>query len=90
MSEVITCDDCDKIAGIYICTGCYEKAKAAVRVEEMKKAIRILESRQRTAKALTYEEDYLAAYEDALIFLRAELERLERPNEAIKFRTVFD
>ncbi len=90
MPEVIPCDDCEKPCGIYICTGCYEKAKSRARIEEMKKAIRIAETRQSTARGLNYEKSYLAAYDDLLVFLKAELYRMEHPDYAAKTRTVLD
>lgn len=48
----------------------------------LKKAISIVESRQATAKALIYDEVYCAAFEDVLVFLKAELFRQEHPDQA--------
>ena len=90
MPEIIPCDDCEKPAGIYICLGCYEKAKDKGRIDGLKIAIRIAESRQSSAKALNYNESFIAGFEEMLVFLRAELWRQENPEEARKTRTTLD
>ena len=59
-------------------------------VEGLKKAIRIIECRLHTAQGLNFEDSYVAAYEDALVFLKAELYRQENPGHAAKTRTVLD
>lgn len=56
----------------------------------LKKAIDIAENRLRTAAGIGYNESYQAAYEDILVFLRAELWRQENPEEAKKTRTILD
>lgn len=89
MAEIIPCDDCEKPCGIYICTGCYEKAKGSP-VPGLKKALKILESRETTARALIYDEVYLAAFNDLRIFLNAELFRAEHPEQAADSRTVLE
>jgi hypothetical protein len=53
----------------------------------LKKAIKIVENREATAKALIYDEVYMACFKDLLIFLRAELWRQENPEEAKKSQT---
>jgi len=88
MPEIIPCDDCEKPCGIHICTGCYEKPKVLGRIDGLKLAVKIAESRLGTAKACGYNESYQAAYEDMLVFLRAELYRQEHPDKAV--RTTLD
>lgn len=56
-------------------------------IDGLKKAIKIVEGRLATAKAIGYNESYLAALENTLVFLRAELWRLENPEEAKKSAT---
>lgn len=82
MSEIIPCDDCEKPCGIHVCTGCYEKAKGRNLVPGLKEAIKILESREATAKAINYDEVYLEVCRDLKIFLVAELFRQEHPDKA--------
>lgn len=89
MPEIIPCDDCEKPCGIHICTGCYEKAKGNL-VPGLKKALRILESREMTGKALGCDESYMAAFNDLKIFLDAELWRQEHPQQAAESRTMLD
>ena len=57
---------------------CCEDAKKAGKVEGLKRALSILENREATAKALIYDEVYLAAFHDLRIFLNAELFRTEQ------------
>lgn len=78
----MNCDDCGKPCGIQICTGCFGKAQSESLVPGLKKAIKILESREHTAQILTYDEVYLAAFHDLKIFLKAELYRQENPDKA--------
>jgi hypothetical protein len=59
-------------------------------IDGLKKAIRIIECRLHTAHGLNFDEVYIAAYEDALVFLKAELYRQEHPEHAAKTRTVVD
>jgi hypothetical protein len=47
----------------------------------LKKALKILDNREATAKALIYDEVYLAAFEDLRIFFNAELWRQEHPDQ---------
>lgn len=79
---ILPCDDCTNDAGIYVCTGCYEKAKTSGRIEGLKKALKILDNREATAKTLIYDEVYLAAFHDLRIFFNAELFRQENPDRA--------
>ncbi len=61
---------------------CCNKAKQEGKVEGLKRALSILKSREATAKALIYDEVYLAAFEDLKIFLNAEIFREEHPERA--------
>lgn len=83
----VPCDDCGKPCGIYICTGCYEKAKSSL-IPGLRKALKILDGREATAKALGYNESYLEAFKNLRVFLNAEIWRQENPEEAKKSRTI--
>lgn len=54
----------------------------------LKEAIRIVEIRVATSKILKYNDAYMGAYEDALVFLRAELWRQENPKQVEDSNTV--
>ena len=86
--QEVPCDDCGQPCGIFVCTGCYEKTKTSGRIEGLKRAISIVESRQATAKALNCDEVYMAAFEGILVFLRCELYETEFPERALP--TVLD
>ncbi len=83
----MNCDDCGQECGIQICTGCYGKAKGSSLIPGLKKALKILDQREATAKALIYDEVYLEAFKDLRIFFNAELWRQENPEEAAKSQT---
>ena len=86
----IPCDDCSKPCGIFICTGCYEKVKTLGRVDGLKKALNILESREATAKALGCGDEFLAPFEQLKVFFNAAIWRLENPVEAYASRTILE
>lgn len=79
---IVPCDDCGQPCSIFICTSCYEKSKiSAGMIAGLKKAIKILDNRETTAKAFIYDEVYLAAFKDLRIFFNAELFRQEYPEQ---------
>ena len=84
---VVPCDDCGQPCGIFICTGCYEKSKGSSLVPGLKKAIKIVESRQATADALNCGEEFMEPFRQILVFLKAEVWRQENPEEAKKSAT---
>jgi len=61
---------------------CCKKAKNEGKVEGLKRALSILNTRETTAKILIYDEVYLAAFKDLRIFLDAEIFRSEHPEQA--------
>ena len=82
----IPCDDCGKPCGIYVCTGCYDKNLRP----GLKKAIKIVQNRQATAKALNCGEEFMEPFKQLLIFLEAELWRAENPDKAKESYTYLD
>jgi hypothetical protein len=59
-------------------------------VPGLKKAIKIVDNRLATAKALDCGEEFTGAMEQIQVFLKAELWRQENPEEAKKSSTVLD
>ena len=83
IQKEVPCDDCSQPCGIFVCTGCWEKNLKP----GLKKAIKIVDNRLATAKALGCGEEYLAAFDEIQVFLKAELWRQENPEEAKKSAT---
>lgn len=53
----------------------------------LEEAEKIIDARLRTAKACNYNDSYKAALDDAIVFIRAELERQRHPETASRTTT---